>query len=244
MEFTLLFATLIAAAAVWLSARLRYRANPSQVNNAAFELVLNAAVFGILSGRIWAMIAAGTNPLTHLGDLIVIRGGVDPLGATLGALAALAWTSRRQGIAALDAVAPVALWGLAGWHAGCLVTGSCLGATTDLPWAMAEPGSTIGRHPVEIYAAVLLAVGAVVLSRRASSLPGMTAASALLVAASARLLTEPLRLALGGGRSLLYASGVVVALVLIAVIRRTASDAATSAQSMAPKPSPDDAHGA
>ena len=143
MEFTLLFSTLLAAGAIWLASRLRYRSDPSAVNNAAFEVVLNAIFFGVIIGRVWAMVAAGTNPLTHLGDVIVIRGGVDPLGASLGAMAALAWTNRRLGVKAWDALAPMALWGLSAWHAGCLFTGSCLGAPSTLPWAMTEAGTAM-----------------------------------------------------------------------------------------------------
>lgn len=220
MEFTLLFSTLVAAAAIWVASRLRYRSDPTAVNNAAFEVVLNAAVIGLVTGRIWAMIAAGTNPITNLGDVIVVRGGVDPLGATLGALGALAWTNRRHGLKAWDALAPVALWGLAGWHAGCLVTDSCLGVPSSLPWAMSEAGSTIGRHPVELYTAGLLAIGAITLARLRSQPAGVVAAGALLVAATARFITEPLRLALGGGRIALYGIGMAVGLAAVAGLLR------------------------
>jgi len=226
MEFTLLFAALSGVATAWLAVKLLDRSERQLIPDHTFELVLNAAVIGVVVGRLWAMIAAGTNPISHPGDFIVIRGGVDPLGASLGALGALIWTTRREGLTALDAIAPVALWGLAGWHAGCVITGSCLGAASSLPWALTEAGSDIGRHPVEVYAALLLAAGALMLVRLPVLRPGVAAALALLVAGAARLITEPLRLSLGGGRTGLYVIGVVVAgVAAVALARRDAARA-------------------
>lgn len=207
MEFTLLFAAVVGVGSAWLAARILRRRPGSSIPDQTFELALNAAVVGLVVGRVWAMVTTGTNPLTHLGDLIVIRGGVDPGGAALGALAALVWTARHDRRETLDGVAPVALWGLAGWHAGCVFTGSCLGAASSLPWAMTQAGSDVGRHPTEVYAALMLAVGAFVLGRLVFRRAGVAAATALLIASGVRLVTEPLRLSLGGGRSTLYLIG-------------------------------------
>ncbi len=221
MEFTLLFAALAGLAAAWLSARLLARSGLHPIPDNAFDLILNAAVVGVLVGRVWSMVAAGTNPVTNPGDLIVIRGGVDPLGASLGAMGTLLWATRRDGWATLDEIAPVALWGLSGWHAGCVITGACLGVATSLPWAFSAAGSDVGRHPVELYTALLLAAGALVLSRLRTSRPGLVAALAVLVAGTARLMTEPLRLSLGGGRTSLYVAGVIgAAIVAVAAARR------------------------
>lgn len=218
MEFTLLGAAVIAVASGWIADRILRDRVAWAVPPRALDLILSSMFFGVVAGRLWAMIAAGTNPLTNVLDAFLIRGGVDPLGASLGAAAGLWFISRPNRSAVTDGLAPVALWTLAGWHASCVVTGSCLGTPSELPWAVSAAGSDIGRHPVEIYAAILLAIGALALRRFGAPGTGRRTAGAVLVAAAARLVTEPLRLALGDGRTILYAVGVAAAVVWLAAI--------------------------
>jgi prolipoprotein diacylglyceryltransferase len=178
---------------------------------------------GLVVGRLWSMVAQGTNPLTNLPDVILVRAGVDTVGASLAALATLTWTYRRHLPRALDAVAVPAIVGLAGWHAGCVVRGTCGGTATDLPWAIAGPGG-VGRHPVEVYAALGLAVVAAVLWRwwRAGAAPGAVASAGVFGAALVRLATEPLRLHLGGGLVVAYAvaAGLGLTGILVAELRQ------------------------
>jgi len=76
---------------------------------------------------------------------------------------------------------------------------------------MYQEGSTIGRHPVELYAALLLVVGAVALIawKRRHPAAGMVAGTAVAWAGAARLVTEPMRLGIGAGPEWWYAAGIV-----------------------------------
>lgn len=200
MEFTLLAAALTGVAALWVMLRL---------TDASFllDLALTAAVVGLLAGRLLAMVMAGVNPSTHPLDVLLVRGGVDTVGATVAALAYLLWACRRD-IGRLARLAPAAVAGLAGWHAGCLWRGSCLGAAGEVPWGWSLSGSDVVRHPVELYTAALLAMAAFSLTRIRSR--PWRLGLALASAAAVRLLTEPLRPSLGDGPAWWYAAAVVV----------------------------------
>lgn len=201
MEFTLLAAAVTAVAVMWLALRLTGRAGE-------FDLLVTAAVVGLLTGRLVAMVLAGVNPITRPLDILIVRGGVDTVGAAVGAVAYLAWTTRgRREI--LDGVAPAAVAGMAGWHFGCLWRGTCLGAAADIPWGWALSGSDIVHHPVELYAAGLLAVAAWALTRIPAG-NGRRALLALAAVAAARLITQPLRPSLSGGTSWWYGAAVLL----------------------------------
>ena len=212
MEFTLLWAALTA----FLSAYVSIRITKPNVPDRPLERLVGAALVGIAVGRVGALLMQGTNPITSPGELLVVRGGVDTVWASLAGIAALAWSLRRSP-AALDAIAPASLAALAGWHGGCLWRSTCLGTISDLPWAWSLPGSENTRHPVEIYAAILLAVGAWFVSRIRYP-AGAAAAAAVFFAGSARLITEPLRPRLGPGLGTFYASAMAVGLLWAGVV--------------------------
>lgn len=213
MEFSLLGAAFIGMGSIYLvlywEAR---RGNAADCTRDLWDVALSAAVVGLFVGRLAAMVSNGVNPLTHPADILIVRGGVATGPATVGALATIAWLGRSELWHVADGLSAAALAGLGGWHAGCLVRGTCLGTPSDLPWAVAQPGSTITRHPVEIYAALLLIAGAIaiaVLRSRTWLSPGVTAGTALIVAAAVRLATEPLRPSIGSGPVVWYVVGIL-----------------------------------
>jgi prolipoprotein diacylglyceryltransferase len=214
MEFTLLAAAAFGVAGFWLM--LRWEAPRGNAAGCAVDLWesgLTSAIAGLFVGRITAMASAGINPLTDPFQIILIRSGVSTTATVVATLAVFAVLSRRDVIAAADAIAPSALAGLAGWHAGCLPTNACLGVESTLPWSWALPGSTITRHPVELYAALGLAIAAVALAiwkQRGRPPMGAPASLALVSAGGVRLVTEPMRISLDGGPVLLYVAGVAV----------------------------------
>ena len=226
MEFTLLWA---AATGVGLAVFMgkweeRLGLIPEETGSLS-DLILGAAVAGLISGRLAAMFLSGTNPLTHPGDILILRSGVDTGFASLGALTFVSLASRHHLAASIDALGPAALAGLGGWHAGCLYRGACLGTASSLPWAVAQEGSTITRHPVEIYAALLFlaaALGLLWWMRRGVRSTGAVGATALVLAGATRLATEPLRLSLGSGPVAWYGSAITVGLIgiLMAGMRR------------------------
>ncbi len=212
MEFSLLWAALAGVATMGLALRWRRPHLPPH----AFDRLMGAVLVGLASGRLAAMAVAGVNPITRPGDLLVVRGGVDTGFASAGALLALAWWFRRDLFRSLDALAPPILFGLAGWQAGCLFRQACLGTASDLPWAWSRPGSQVTRHPVELYAALLLGAGGLWLWGR--QVPaGTLAGAALVVAAGARWVTQPLRPSLAGGPVVWYGLAVLVGTVVALV---------------------------
>jgi prolipoprotein diacylglyceryltransferase len=211
MEFTLLWAALTGVAFAWLGTRMW----PTGLSDHPADRMIGAAAGGLLIGRLTAMLIQGTNPLTHLGDVLVVRGGVHTGAATIGAIFAYLWSVKWR-TSYLDATAPAAVLGLAGWHAGCLWRGACLGNISDLPWAWSEPGSSVTRHPVEIYAALAL-IGAAFLIARLSQRPLLRFGAALAAAGLIRLATEPMRVSLTGGPVGWYLAAVVLGVAVAAV---------------------------
>lgn len=193
MEFSLLGAAAVAMGTMWLWIRidpiLRSVDDP-------FGTLLGASVVGLIVGRVTAMVATGTSPISF--DFVLVRGGVSTIGASVGALLWLGWTVRGD-LRRADLLAPAGLAGLAGWHFGCLVRSSCLGAATSLPWGWSLPGSPVDRHPVELYAGIVFLAGAFVAAAIRSRMPrtGATALAAIGLAGLARFSTESLRLTLG-----------------------------------------------
>jgi len=227
MEFTLLFAAAMAFAAGVLALRWEAaRGNAADCASDLGQVLLTATIVGLFVGRLAAMIGSGVNPLTSPMDILIVRGGVATGPAALAALATVAFVARDELIQVADAVAVASLAALGGWQLGCLPREACLGTPTDLPWAMTQPGSSVGRHPVELYAAAIYLVAAAVLAvvRKRRLAPGLAAATALIVAAAGRLVTEPLRPSLGGGPIWWYTAGIVLGLGAVwAVHRQTVS---------------------
>jgi prolipoprotein diacylglyceryltransferase len=226
MEFTLLAAAAFALAGLyamlWWEAR---HGNADRCSGNLLEVSVTAAVAGIFIGRIVAMVAEGVNPFTHPADVVLVRGGVSTVGAAVGAMAVFAVLSRRELIPMADGVSAAALAGLAGWSAGCLPRSACLGTASDLPWAIAQEGSTITRHPVGLYVALLFAIAAVGIALwKAYRWPGagIPASAALTSAGVIRLTTEPIQPSLGGGPVWFYALGIVAGVAGMVVFwRRT-----------------------
>jgi prolipoprotein diacylglyceryltransferase len=233
MEFTLLGSAAIAVAflygMLWWEGK---RGNVLECSRSLWDIALTAAVVGVFTGRIAAMIGDGVNPVTNPADLLIVRAGVATGWASLAALATVAWLGRAELWQVLDGLAAAGLAGLAGWHAGCVTRDACLGSASDLPWAMTQPGSSVSRHPVELYAALALALAAPALAawrRRSLPPPGVPAAIALAVAGAVRIVTEPLRPSLGTGPVGWYAAAILAGLAMIVWrVRATTATAASA----------------
>ncbi len=217
MEFTLLWAALAGIGSLYLALRWMARRDTQLCVGDLWDIALAAGLVGLVVGRLAAMLRQDVNPLSHPADIILVRAGVDTVAATVAALGVGAWLARRDLREQFDGLAPAALVGLAGWHLGCLFREACLGTPTSLPWAWAQPGSDITRHPVELYTAAVLLIGGHILFRLRLRYPtpGLVAGGALAVAGLARLITEPMRESLFGGPVGWYAAAVVVGVAVV-----------------------------
>lgn len=226
MEFSLLGSAAIGVFGFWIM--IRWEAKRGNAAGCAVDIWdagLVAAVSGLFIGRIVSMVQTGVNPLTEPLQIMLMRSGVSTVAVVIGTLLVFSYLARKALVAAADGVAPAALMGLAGWYAGCLATGSCLGVESSLPWATPLPGSAITRHPVEIYAAVGMALVSIALAlwkQHGRPAPGSVAGIGLLSASAIRLMTEPLRISLAGGPVVLYTAGVVAgsAMVVASIVSK------------------------
>ena len=223
MEFTLLFAAAIGVGAGALALRWEAaRGNAADCTADLWDLLIAGIVVGLFVGRLASMVGSGVNPLTSLGDILIVRGGVATGPAALAALLTVAVLAKGEIVAVADSLAVAALASLGGWHVGCLARDACLGTTSDVPWAMTQAGSAVGRHPVELYTAAifLIAAAALALYRKRRVAPGVAASAALALAGAVRLGTEPYRLSLSGGPIGWYTAAIVAGLVGIVVAQR------------------------
>ena len=194
MEFTLLGGVLVAVVFLYGGLWLMGRNDSSVCVRDVWDLALTAVFAGLVVGRIVAMVRGGVNPISF--DFMLFRAGVDTVGATLGAIGMALYMTRGHWPGLLDQLGPAALMGLSGWHAGCLVRGNCLGTPSELPWAWAIEASSITRHPVELYAALALAVAALV-AFRFRNRPWLGASLALAFAGLIRLAVFGMQTTLG-----------------------------------------------
>ncbi|MEA1903324.1 MAG: prolipoprotein diacylglyceryl transferase family protein [Actinomycetota bacterium] len=211
MEFTLLWAALTGVVFAWIGTKIWSEGLPDH----PADRMIGAAAGGLLIGRLTEMFLQGINPITNPLDILIVRGGVHTGMASLGAVTAYLW-SAKWNLRYLDATAPAALFGLAGWHAGCVWRGACLGTESAHPWAWAQDGSAITRHPVELYAALGFVIAAFVVAKLSSALLVRTG-TALALAGLIRLATEPMRPSITGGPVGWYMGAIVVGLVIAAV---------------------------
>ena len=219
MEFTLLGAAATAVAGFWLMLRWEAkRGNAAGCSLDLWDAGLTAGAVGLFIGRLVSMISVGISPIANPSQIILVRSGVSTAGAAIGAAAMFAYLARKSIVETADAIGPSVLAGLAGWHAGCLATDSCLGTVSDLPWAQAVAGSTVTRHPVELYAAVLFGTASIGLALwKQHGRPPRGAVTGLTIAAlgGIRLATETMRISLSGGPVWLYAGALLLGVGIV-----------------------------
>lgn len=195
MEFTLLWAALLGAGAMWLTDRLLNR------RQRRFDDLLAATLMGLILGRLAAMVAGGSYPWSQPGLILLVRAGVHPGWASIGALGSLAWRFRSTSLPiSLAPMAVPALAGLSGWELGCVFRSAC-------------GGITVGSWEVPIGALAGLAFGlaALIVYR----LPLRTkAAAAILAAGLARAAADPFRSALNHSVIWWYLAAAVVGVAL------------------------------
>jgi prolipoprotein diacylglyceryltransferase len=170
------FETLAYAAGYALFRRLRDRQG-DVVSEPQRWTILAAAAIGALGGsRLLGLAEQWPTVLTawrggHMLALVLSPGGKTIVGGLLGAWLAVEIVKRFSGIRSRtgDLFALPLCLGIAIGRIGCLLAGladDTYGKPTSLPWAV-NLGDGIGRHPVQIYEILFLALLALVLNGRA-----------------------------------------------------------------------------
>jgi phosphatidylglycerol---prolipoprotein diacylglyceryl transferase len=197
--FGLAFALAFLLAGLLMARRLREIGKPSEW---AFELLLAAAIGGVVGSRLYFILqnGAGSDPLATAlsGTGLIWYGGV--VG---GALAVLAWARYRGflGLGLLDLAAPALALGYAVGRVGCQLTGDgTYGQVSNLPWAMGYPHGTdptppgVTVQPTPVYETLAMGLVALWLWRmRDTYRPGVLFGFYLVLAGAERLLVEFVR---------------------------------------------------
>ncbi len=120
-----------------------------------------ALVAALVSGRLVAVLRHPGVFVDQPVDILLIRAGINLLGALAGAAIAVAVAvhARRSGVsilAALDLLALAALAGIATRRAGCVINNACYGKLTGGPLGVLFPGLDQPRYPSEPLEAILV----------------------------------------------------------------------------------------
>jgi phosphatidylglycerol:prolipoprotein diacylglycerol transferase len=108
----------------------------------AWDLVMYAAVGGVLGAKIYYMILFWQHTVADPVGAILSRSGLVWYGGFLGAAALIYWRLRRGKISVprvADAIAPALALAYGVGRIGCFLVGDDYGRPTDLPWAVAFP---------------------------------------------------------------------------------------------------------
>jgi phosphatidylglycerol:prolipoprotein diacylglycerol transferase len=136
----------------------------------SYDTVLDASLYALIGGligtRLFFVAQQFHKYAADFWSIFNLReGGLSYHGAIIGGLVGLLIFARRRKIPVsllADLYAVSALAGLAVGRIGCLMNGCCYGKPFDGPWAVHLPEvapALIGRHPVQIYEALLCVAG-------------------------------------------------------------------------------------
>lgn len=202
------------------SAELKRKGNDPEL---AWDLVMFAAVAGILGAKLYYMALHWQQTVAHPWSALTSRSGLVWYGGFLAAAALILWHLWRKRLPIpriADAAAPALALGYAVGRLGCFLVGDDYGRPTDAPWAVAfpegAPPSTAGNlrrmfgvsvpegvpdsavlavHPTQLYeVGMTLIMFAVLWSlRKRLSRPGLLFAVYLALAGVERFIVEIFR---------------------------------------------------
>jgi phosphatidylglycerol---prolipoprotein diacylglyceryl transferase len=151
-------------AAWWLARRRAAEAGSTWNATEVDDLVFWAMLGVILGGRIGYVLFYGMDlwRADALYPVKIWQGGMSFHGALLGTILALAAFARSRGRTVLDVLdfcAPLPGIGIMAGRIGNFINGELWGGPTDRPWGFLVPdpagGPPVGRHPSQLYEAVL-----------------------------------------------------------------------------------------
>ena len=160
----LLLSVAVIYAVVWASVRWVFPRAPD--TDDALDAATTPAIVGLAAGRVVAVMIDDPNAFRRLGDLLIIRSGVEFWPGVAAGAAALVFSARRHGadpVARAAAVIPAGLMAYAAYAATCVVREGCFGPVSSVGLVPRIGGAR--QFPVEFVVAAVTAALAVMLSR-------------------------------------------------------------------------------
>ncbi len=139
---------------------------PAAVEAGVLDTTLGALVIGLAVGRLTALAIDDVGSLTNLGDVMIIRSGVEFWPGAAAGLAWLAYRAHREGLSASVRLAALAPAGLIAWscfEASCLLRDGCPGPVSAV--GIRPEGLVTRMFPVGLGVAVAAAASAFALDR-------------------------------------------------------------------------------
>lgn len=199
------------------------------------DLAAIPALVGLIVGRLVAVGFDSPGAFGRIGDLLIIRSGVDFWPGAVAAVAMIGFEARRRGVgvlARLGNLAPLALLGYAAYEACCLFRDGCFGPAG--PVGLRPPGIATTMVPVGLLvAAVVVAVAFALRARQDRGAPPVEiAVGAVAGVAVTRAVASIWLPHVGDGLTRPHLTSIVVAVLAVStlgvlVARQRVSDAAS-----------------
>ncbi len=183
----LLFSALLVLTAVWAAERWVFDRRSIDIPARALDIATTPLLVGVAVARLTAVLIDDPGALSRVGDLLIIRSGVEFWPGVAAGIVAVAIGARREGAAVSDRLAGLAPTGLvayAAYAATCALREGCFGPASSLGLVPRVGG--VRQFPVELVVAAGVVVLAVALGRAHLS-PVVTVATALAGLAVVRL---------------------------------------------------------
>ncbi len=185
------------------------------------DAALSPALAGLAVGRITTLLLDDPASIGRVSDMLIIRSGVEFWPGALAALVAVLVGSRLSRISPatrLLQIAPLAMFGYAGYEAACVFRDGCFGPAS--PIGLRPPGLPTTMLPVGLLMAVAVAAAAVgvrELATRNRSAVLIVAVTTLAVS-SVRALGSIWLPHVGDGPTRQHLSSVIMVVVSTAVV--------------------------
>lgn len=178
-----------------------------------FDRMLVPLLAGVFVGRIVTVAIDDPGAFARIGDLLIVRSGVEFWPGVTAAVGVFAFGARRGAPpvgAALATVAPLAMLGYAGYEGTCVVRSGCYGP--ESPIGLSPSGVSAVMVPVGWLAAVFVVLGAVALHGVASRVSWLgVCVGAITIVASVRAVASFWLPHIGDGLSRHHWQSLVVA---------------------------------
>ncbi len=219
--------TLVAAVRIW---------PPRTVDRSTMlDLATSVGVLGVVVGRLFFMALEDPGGLTRIGDILIVRSGMEFWAGALVGLIYLVWTAHRRELPLWPLLADMAPYGLIAYaifESSCLVRGGCPGPVAGV--GLYPEGFANRVFPVGLAVALVILAAVPVVRRLGRDHPQPTVVATLALVAGVRAVASIWLPRVGEAltrqhrTSILVAAVAVVTAIVLAV--RSRSPLETAAQ--------------